>query len=224
MSLLNGPKTIKTEAAAAKKKLTDLIPASMGIKAIRMLEKQLGMRFEAAPAYLFYVEISGLMVALFTECSGLGARRSVESVREGGLNDKTHQLAGPIEYDHIILKRGLTPSRVLWDWFEQGKYDFKVKRLNMSITQGAPGMNLVGMAAAKAGEATGSSFIGSIASGSGYGVIKTWNLERAFPLSWKLSDLSVANTTAVSVESLELVHEGITLSPVFGTPMSAVGG
>ncbi len=210
MSLINGPTSIKKEEESALKKLKDMIPASLGLKAIRQLEKLLGMRFEAAPAYLFYVEISGLMVALFTECSGLGTHRSVETVREGGLNDKVHQLAGPIEYDHIILKRGLTASRSLWDWFEQGQYDFKVKRLNMSITQGAPGMNLVGMVA---------TFIG----GSGYGVVKTWNLERAFPLSWKLSELSVANTSAVAVESLEIVHEGISLSPVFGTPMSAIG-
>jgi phage tail-like protein len=211
MSLINGPTSIKKEEEAARKKLKDMIPASLGIKAMRQLEKLLGMRFEAAPAYLFYVEISGLMVALFTECSGLGAHRSVETVREGGLNDKVHQLAGPVEYDHIFLKRGLTASRALWDWFEQGQYDFKVKRLNMSITQGAAGMNLVGMA------------VSAIGGGSGYGVVKTWNLERAFPLSWKLSELSVANTTAVAVESLEIVHEGITLSPVFGTPMSAIG-
>ncbi len=210
MSLINGPTSIKMEQASALKKLQDMIPSSLGIRAIRQLEKMLGMRFEAAPAYLFYVEISGLMVALFTECSGLGTRRSVETVREGGLNDKVHQLAGPVEYDHILLKRGLTASRSLWDWFEQGQYDFKVKRLNMSITQGAPGMNLVGMVA---------SFFG----GSGYGVVKTWNLERAFPLSWRLSELSVANTNAVAVESLEIVHEGITLSPVVGTPMSAIG-
>jgi len=215
MSLINGPTTINKEEEAAKLKLKNLIPASLGIRALRMLEKQLGMRFEAAPAYLFYVEISGLIVALFTECSGLGAHRSVETVREGGLNDKVHQLAGPLEYDHIVLKRGLTASRVLWDWFEEGKYDFKVKRLNMSITQGAPGMNLVGMATAAVGS--------SIGGGSGYGVVKTWNLERAFPLSWKLSDLSVSNTTAVSVETLEIVHEGINLGAVFGTPMSAIG-
>ena len=42
---------------------------------IRTLEKALGLRFDPAPTYLFFVELSGVIVGLFTECGGLKIER-----------------------------------------------------------------------------------------------------------------------------------------------------
>ena len=55
--------------------------------------------------------------------------------------------------------------------------------------------------------------------GSGYGVAKRWNIEKAFPVSWKISDLDVNNTSSVVIETLEIAYEGIELSRLAGIPM-----
>ena len=107
----------------------------------RTWEKASGMRFDPAPAYLFYVELSGLIVALFTKCSGLDISRDVEKVEAGGVKNYVHKLPGRISYKNLTLSRGLTVSRALWDWMKKGRYDSRVQRINFSIIQGAPGHN-----------------------------------------------------------------------------------
>lgn len=179
---------------------------SMGMMAWRELLSALGLRFDPAPAYVFYVELSGVLAAMFTECSGLAVRREVEEVIEGGVNDRVHKLPGRITYENIVLKRGLGLSRALWDWFMKGRYDFQVKRINFSIIQGAPGYNLMS----------------KIGIGSGYGKVKHWDVENAYPVRWELSTLSTADTSAVVIETLEVAHHGISLSYNVATPLSVV--
>ncbi len=203
MSLINGPKKIEAQQAMAKK---PALPTAVAAGALAAFQNLTGIRFDPAPTYLFYVEISGLVVALFTECSGIGVKRTFETFHEGGVNDHAHTLPGKIEYQNITLKRGLSISRELWNWFVTGLYDFQVKRVNLSIVQGAPGHSLV-----------------SMLTSSGLGVIKRWNVENAYPVSWKLSDLNVNTFDSVAIETIEIAHTGIALDVVAGTPMSITG-
>ena len=205
MSIIHGATSI-TPPQAQTTTTTSQTAKAQTLAALREQEKSAAASQDPTPTYLFSVEITGISVGLFTECSGIGAKRKAEPIREGGLNDKVYQVAGPLEFDNITLKRGLTVSRLLLDWFLTGMYDFSVKRVNLSIIQVAPGMNK----AATADNATA----------GGYGVIKRWNVENAFPVSWKLSDLSVGNTNSVVIESLELAHEGISLSSESGTALT----
>jgi phage tail-like protein len=164
---------------------------------VRALEAALGMRFDAAPACLFLVELSGVLVALFTECGGLQVKRGVEEVKEGGVNNYVHKLPGRLEFSTITLKRGLSLSRGLWDWMMQGRHDFQVKRLNFSIIQGAPGRWL--------------------------GKVKHWDLEDAYPVRWELSTLTTSgNDTAI--ETLEIAHHGLSLSYEVLSPMGVTAG
>ena len=202
MSLINGPKEIKPKIA--KKKIA--LPSAVGMAAVQKFESMTGVRFDPAPAYLFFVEISGIIVGMFTECSGIEASRKIETFSEGGLNDHTHSLPGPIEYGNITLKRGISVSRELWNWFHTGVYDFQVKRLNISIIQGAPGHNLL-----------------TAITDAGYGIVKRWNVEKAYPASWKLSDLEVKSTDSVAIETLKIAHAGISLGLVVGTPLTPAG-
>ncbi len=149
-----------------------------------------------APAYMFYVNLGSLQVAMFTDCSGIGAKRGFETIREGGVNDHAHILAGPMEYATVTLRRGLSLSSVLWDWFEAGKFDYAVQRLDVTIYQYTPEL------IAASGDASGSD--------QKAGAVKTWSLASAFPVSWKLGDLNSASSGLV-IETLELAHEGITL-------------
>ena len=177
------------------------------------IKAALGIRFDPVPDYLFAVELDGIAVGLFTECSGVAARREVDRVEEGGLNNYTHSLPGRMHFSDIVLKRGLTLSRALWNWMQEGSYDFKVRRMNFSIIQGAPGYNLL----------TIMGLGGLQKAGAGYGKAKVWNLENAYPVAWELSELNTQNTEQVALESITIAHHGIELSYQVGTPLS-IGG
>ena len=180
------------------------------VAGIRALEEASGMRLDPIPAYLFFIELSGVIVSLFTDCEGLGLSRSVKEIKEGGVNNFTHKLPGPMEYKNITLKRGLTLSRALWDWMEQGRYDCQVRWLNFSIIQGAPGHNLATAMGADAD-----------AWGQGFGKVKHWDVVDAYPVKWKMDDLSTSSKKTV-IETLEIAHHGLTLSYEALTPMSLV--
>jgi phage tail-like protein len=183
--------------------------ASMGI---RELEKASGMRLDPAPAYLFYVELSGVIVAFFTKCSGLEVERKFDEVEEGGVNNYVHKLPGRLKFSNITLERGLTLSRGLWDWMMQGRYDCKVRWLNFSIIQGAPGHNL---ATALAGEGSYEAW------GQGFGKVKHWDVENAYPVKWTMSGLDTSSDKTV-IETLVIAHHGLSLSYEMLTPMSLV--
>jgi phage tail-like protein len=202
MSLIDGPSS-PPKPEPPKPSALDLAKGALGTAAVRQAEKLIGIRFDPAPAYLFYVTISGLVVGLFTSCDGLKVTREVEEIKEGGLNDHTHTLPGRISAGRITLKRGVTVSRELWSWFEEGLYDVKVKRTSMSIVQGGPGMSALGA-------------VGM----AGPGVIKYWNLEGAYPVSYSISGLNVDSTTQVAFESVEIACKTIALSGIVGTPLS----
>ena len=186
---------------------------------LRMAQEQIGFRFDPAPSYLFFIELSGLLVALFTECSGLQVERNVEEIKEGGLNTHVHKLPGRLSYKNIVLKRGLSMSRALWDWFMQGQRDCNVRRLNFSIIQGAPGHNL---ATAIAGGAVSMSEMAFGMLGKGFGKVKHWDVENAWPVKWEMSALKASDDKTVAIETLTIAHHGLSLSYEAGTPMSPV--
>src|SRR5436309_15350124 len=74
-------------------------------------------------AYNFSVEISvddvsqQVCSASFSECDGLEMTMEVKTIREGGNNGQQIRLTGPTSYGAITLKRGMTRSFDLWDWF-----------------------------------------------------------------------------------------------------------
>ncbi len=61
--------------------------------------------------------------AAFAECDGLEMNQEVKTIREGGNNGVQVKLAGATAYGNLTLKRGLTGSFDLWDWFEQSIAD-----------------------------------------------------------------------------------------------------
>ena len=65
--------------------------------------------------------------ASFAECDGLELTQEVKTIREGGNNGVQVKLAGATAYGTLTLKRGLTASFDLWDWFEQSIQDTSVR-------------------------------------------------------------------------------------------------
>lgn len=56
--------------------------------------------------------------ASFAECDGLEMTVELKTIREGGNNGAQIRLAGPVAYGLLSLKRGMTSTFELWDWFD----------------------------------------------------------------------------------------------------------
>lgn len=57
--------------------------------------------------------------AAFSECDGLEMTMEAKTIKEGGNNAQVHRVAGPLAYGTLTLKRGMTSTFDLWDWFAQ---------------------------------------------------------------------------------------------------------
>ncbi len=133
-------------------------------------------------ALRFQVELNSLMVGGFSEVSGLEVELQTEDYNEGGVNDFVHKLPKGAIYRNIILKRGMMDSDVLWKWL-QGAVNGKIKDANKS---------------------------GAIILWDSEGNPKwRWEFKDAYPVKWSGPQLR-ATGNEVAVETLELVHNGIT--------------
>jgi phage tail-like protein len=56
--------------------------------------------------------------ASFSDCDGLDMTMDVKTIREGGNNTQQVRLIGAVNYGQVTLKRGMTDSFDLWDWFD----------------------------------------------------------------------------------------------------------
>lgn len=130
-------------------------------------------------AFRFQVEIDGLLVAGFSEVIGLEAETEVEVYREGGVNDFEHHFIKIRKYPNLILRRGVTNSIELWNWYE-GVAEGKITRKNGSVILLNP-----------AGQET-----------------FRWNFFDSFPVKWVGPELRSA-ASEVAIESLEIVHHGL---------------
>jgi phage tail-like protein len=130
----------------------------------------------------FHVEIEGIDEAVFKECSGLEAETEIMSYEEGGVNDRPHKLPVRTKFPNLSLKRGVTDSSSLWDWYVK-TVQGNIERKHMSVV-------LYDQAGSQ---------------------VKRWSFERAYPVKWTGSGLK-ADENAIGIETLEIVHEGMTLS------------
>lgn len=128
-------------------------------------------------SFRFGVEIEGVVVGWFTECSQFNIERKVKPQPEGGVNNYVHQLPGQIKVANITLKRGLA-GQELWNWLQEGAYDGKVTRRNVSI----------------------------IIFNSDLSEAKRWNLTKTYPVKWSSTDFNTGSEE-ISLETLELVQD-----------------
>jgi phage tail-like protein len=55
--------------------------------------------------------------AAFSECDGLEMTMDVKTIKEGGNNAAVIRVAGTVGFSNLTLRRGLTSTFDLWDWF-----------------------------------------------------------------------------------------------------------
>lgn len=134
------------------------------------------------PDFNFLVQIGGDDAGGFSEVHVGAARIEVIEYREAGdKSSSARKLPGRVAYDNVVLKRGLTGSTALWDWFKTVR-DGTADRRNVRITL--------------LDEARRAVF--------------SWTLDRAFPVKYEAGDLN-AHGNDVAIETLELAHEGLEL-------------
>lgn len=127
----------------------------------------------------FRIEIDGLIVAGFSEVTGLQGVIETEDYREGGVNDRVHKLPKISKQSTITLKRGITDSDVLWKWYRK-TVSGRIERKNGCII-----------------------LIDSEGKDK-----RRWEFEGAFPVKWTGTDFN-AGSPATAVETLDLAHNGI---------------
>ncbi len=116
----------------------------------------------------------------FAECTGLEATMEPKVIKEGGRNYGAAQRAGYTTFAPVILKRGISKNRNLYQIFNCSGTGMFAPRMQVTI-------NLFDVD-------------GSVA--------LAWQLDRAMPVKYKFSDLNARNSE-IGIEELHLVHEGL---------------
>lgn len=130
--------------------------------------------------YNFLVEIDGITRAGFREASGLDSSTDPVEYREGNERALTaRKLGGLNKYANLSLKWGMCDDKDLWDWREKAVAG-KIERKNLSIVL----LDERGEEKAR------------------------WNFREAWPTKWTGPSFN-ATSNDVAVDTLELVHEGI---------------
>ncbi len=124
------------------------------------------------------------IVASFAECSGLEVQTEVYEYQEGGRNDSVHKLPGRRKHSNLILKRGMVLMRkppILWAWCNKALWH-PIERKHVTIIL----YNHLGEEKMR------------------------WNFDGAYPVKWSGTAFK-ADENAVTIESLELIHQGMYL-------------
>jgi phage tail-like protein len=141
-----------------------------------------GKRNDPYGQFNFLVEIDGVVKGGFSEASGLTTDTNMIEYREGAEQQgTTRKLPGLMKYNNIVLKRGWTKDKSLWDWRKK-VIDGKTQRNSGSIVLLDEARN----------EAL------------------RWNFREGWPSKWEGPALN-AKTSEVAVETLEICHEGLVL-------------
>jgi phage tail-like protein len=122
-------------------------------------------------------------VGFFKSVGGLSYETEVVDYREGGVNDSTFKLVGGTKWKNIVLKRGFSGPELI-AWREEWLTPGPKTRKGGKIEQMAT---------------------------DGKTVLATWTFTRGWPVKWELSELD-ASKNEVSIETLEIAHEGLTKS------------
>jgi phage tail-like protein len=129
---------------------------------------------------------SGVPIArgLFSECTGLEATMEPQAIQEGGRNYGAVQRTGRVTFSTVILKRGVSKSQHLWQWFDfatRGKMYAHRLRVQIILMDNAGRPLLM------------------------------WTLRNALPVKFKAPDLN-ATAGEIGIEELHLAHEALELA------------
>ena len=88
-------------------------------------------RPDPVPELRFKVQLPGVDLGRFRECTGLAAEIEVKDYNEGGVNDRVHKLPTRMKYPNLVLKRGITYEDALLKWLWQTQRN--AERINVTV-------------------------------------------------------------------------------------------
>lgn len=141
-----------------------------------------GTRVDPYRNFNFRLEIDGLSVGSFRECSGLAADGNAVDYREGtDIPRSVRKLIGLQTYSNITLKRGYTQNHELWDWYKNIVNGIADRRNGSVILMDEQRKDVL-----------------------------RWNVENMWIKKIEAPGFN-ATANEVAVESVEIVHEGLML-------------
>lgn len=141
-----------------------------------------GKRIDPYRGFRFRVEIDGITTAAFSDATIPDSTTDPVEYREGTDAPTQKKLSGLTKYGNITLKKGLTDSMDLYEWRKQVEQSGASKaRKNMSLIL----IDEEGNDKAR------------------------WDIVEAWPTKYDATDFN-AKGNEVIIESLDIVHEGVT--------------
>jgi phage tail-like protein len=130
----------------------------------------------------FRVEIDGVATSDFTEVILPEPRADIIEFRTGG-ERTTRKIAGRVRYSNLVLRRGLSQSDELFQWWSL-------------VVSGVPARKNASV----------------VLLGSSLEEVKRWNLFRLLPARYTLSPLSTIEAPVALMETLECATEDLNAS------------
>ena len=111
----------------------------------------------------FKLELPGVDLGRFRECTGLAAEIEVKDYNEGGVNDRVHKLPTRMKYPNLVLKRGVTYEDALLKWLWTTQH--KTQRIAVTVSL----------------------------MGQDVKPVRSWSLQDAFPVKWTGPNLNAGS-------------------------------
>jgi phage tail-like protein len=141
-----------------------------------------GKRDDPYQQFNFLVEIDGISRAGFMECTGTTTDTDPIDYREGSdIAMSVRKLSGLRKYTNIVLKRGYTQDKSLWEW--------RKKTINGLVERRSADIILLNESRDE---------------------VLRWRIREAWISKWDSGPFN-AKTNDVVVETVELIHEGLEL-------------
>ena len=142
-----------------------------------------GRETDPLVGFTFGLDIDGLTMGYFTECSGLGSENEVidHKVVDKSGHEIVQKIPGRLNWEDISLKRGITADMDIWKW-----------RDNVEL--------------GKMGDARKNGSV--VMYDRNYEEVARWNFENGWPSKVTGPSLS-AGSSDIGVEEITIVHEGI---------------
>ena len=129
-----------------------------------------------------FTDLDGTVETYFQSVSGLRYETEVVPLRAGGVNDTTFNLVGGMKWSPLVLKQGFTKDSGLLAWREKWTKSGPKPRSGGSVIQ------------------LDTTLLKPMAE---------WKFVRGWPSKWEVSEFN-ATKSELTIETLEISHEGIT--------------
>ncbi|MCB9764006.1 MAG: phage tail protein [Alphaproteobacteria bacterium] len=133
--------------------------------------------------FIFELEIDGISVAQFMECSGIKTSTQIFELEEGGVNHRVHKLPGQSRWENLVLRYGVTPDTSLLAWRNEVLEDGFDKRRNGAI----------------------------IVKNLAMEEVRRYSFVNAWPVAYEGPSFA-SSGAELAIEMIELAHHGITVS------------